>query len=258
MKAALFLALLLPVLVSAADPAEIKLLIACDKLADAKKILEVKTDTPADVRVCFFDTSKTLLDASKVIVRARLEAKADGKKDVTVKLRGAKTPPAGFESLKSEADWVGPNLLKDVKPSFEVKQEDLNETPLKEVLDGKLNVGEILSDEQKKFAQACLDAGQPALAWGDMRRYGEIQVWKSKHTVGKLKKKVTVELWRLERPEKGDLELLEISVKTEKDDPRSVSEIAAEFYQEALDAGLGEATGASKTQKVIEYYKPGK
>lgn len=257
MKAALFLALLLPVLVFAADPAEIKLLIAPGKLAEAKKILEVKTDKPVEVRVYFFDTAQTLLDANKVIVRARLEAKADGKKDVTVKLRGAKTPPEGFKGLEEEADWVGPNVARDVRPSFEVKQENLNETPLKEVLAGKLNVGDILSDEQKKFAQACLGAGQPALAWGDMRRYGEIQVWKSKHTVGKLKKKVTVELWRLERAEKDDLELLEISMKTEKDDPRSVDEIAAEFYQEALSAGLGEATGASKTQKVIEYYKPG-
>lgn len=252
--------LLLPTLIFAQE-AEIKMLISPKKLEVAKKTLKIKAAEKPELRVCFFDTAGAELDAKKLILRVRLEEKANkaGEKDVdaVVKLRGTDKAPEGFKEMKPEADWVGPDVAKDVKPSFSIKEKELNEKMMRKVLAGEANVKTLLSDEQKKFAASSLKMKEEAFPWGKLRRYGVIEVWKSKRDVGTLED-VTVELWRLVMEGKEPLELLEISIKTKEGDPRPVADLAAEFYAAAEKAGFGKATGESKTQKVIEYYRPGK
>ncbi len=252
--------LLLPTLLFA-QKAEIKMLIDQDKLEMAKTKLDIKAGEKPEVRVCFFDTAGAELDAKKLILRVRLEEKANkaGEKDVdaVVKLRGTDKAPVGFKEMKPEADWVGPDVAKDVKPSFSIKTEGLNEKRMRKVLAGEANVKTLLSEEQKKFAASSLKLAAEAFPWEKLRRYGVIEVWKSKRDVGTLED-VTVELWRLAMDGKEPLELLEISIKTKDGDPQPVAEAAAEFYAAAEKAGFGKATGKSKTQKVIEYFRPGK
>ncbi|MDZ4288852.1 MAG: hypothetical protein U0984_12880 [Prosthecobacter sp.] len=261
MKTLLLLLLILAPGMLLAEQAEIKMLIAPDKLGEAKTTLDIKASEAPEVRVCFFDTAEAALNEKKLILRVRLEEKANqaGKKDVdaVVKLRGTKTAPDGWEELKPEEDWVGPDAAKDVKPSFSIKEEGLDEARMRKVMDGALAVKEVLSDQQREFCAACLGWKRKAFPWPDLKRYGVIEVWKSKRDWGAFKK-VTVELWRLAKDGKEPMELLEISVKTKEGDAKPAAEVAREFYAAAAQAGLGKATGESKTQKVIDYFKPGR
>lgn len=235
-----------------AEKAEIKMLIDQSVLPHAKSKLKAAPAGDPEVRVCFFDTPEARLNDKNLILRARLGKDVDA----VVKLRGTNEPPGnGFPTLEKESDWVAPG---DVKTSYSIKTDNLDEAKMRDVIDGKLELHEILSDEQKRFAATAAGMKAIKFPWGDLRRYGVIEAWKSKIDLSKFKD-VTVEFWRLT---KGgtQLELLEISIKTGKKDSkdkRPVKEIADEFYQAAKDAGLGTATGESKTQKVMEFFKPG-
>jgi len=256
MKKCLFLFLPLFFLPSVllADSAEIKMLIAEEMRPAAMKTLKMESGKPPEVSISFFDTKDTALDAANLIVRVRQEHKA-GKSgkfelDSVVKLRGAQ-PPKGFDTLEPEADWVGPEA---VKASFSIKEEDgLNATLVADVLAGKEPVQKVLTETQQSFAAACF--GKP-VPWPELRRYGVIEVWKSKRDIGEFKD-VTVELWKLTPTAGKPLELLEVSIKVKNASADEIKTNAAAFYAAASKAGLGIAAGASKTSQVINALKPG-
>ncbi len=261
MKTQFLLPLLFIPMLLRAETAEIKMLIDEGKRLEALSILGVKAEGEPETRVCFFDTPDAVLDQHRLILRIRLDTKAgnNGKKnaDTIVKLRGAVQPPQGFETLKPEMDWTGPAASK---PSYSIKAEDLAEAEMTQVLDGKLPLEKVLTAEQMGFVAACLNpAGdrKVKVPWTALVRYGVISAWKSKREVGEFSK-VTVETWRLSREGKPLLELLEISVKIEAPTASEIAANAAAFYAAAEKKGLGKPTGASKTNRVSEYFKPGR
>lgn len=242
-----------------AGTAEIKLLIAEDMRPAAMKVLKMKAEGAPEVSVCFYDTAEGALDTRGLILRVRREheANAEGEKelDAVVKRRGDGPAPGRFKDLKPEEDWVGPESMK---LSFSIKAENLDESLVMEVLEGKKQVREALSDQQQQFAKACLNLPEGAeVPWKDLRRYGVIAVWKSKRDIGEFQK-AAVEYWRL-TPEKGPVvELLEVSVKVKADTPEEIKAQAVAFYAAAKVMGLGVPAGASKTSRVMEVLKPGK
>lgn len=241
-----------PTLALAAEKVEVKLLVAPGNLVAAKQALEklAKGTAYAEQVVFFFDTADGALSRRGVILRAREVMGSPG--ESTVKLRGAGDAP-GFD-VPAETDVMAPG--KSVE-SRSLDDESIPAGRIAAMANGKvIALKEIFSDRQREFAQVGAGSDFP-IDWTALHRYGpaHAKVWKKTLEIGDFKK-VTAESWLLARANAEPLELLEVSVKVKGDSEKEIASAAGRFF-EAAKPDFGAPSGESKTQKVLDYYKPG-
>ncbi|MBS0660671.1 MAG: CYTH domain-containing protein [Verrucomicrobia bacterium] len=230
--------------------AEVKFLVDQDDLVSAKVALQkagVALETSqADRLVCFFDTADRQLDQKGLIVRVR--ARAGGKADLVVKLRGQQKPSTSVQP-EEECDVVSPH---DVKRSFKVESKP-TAGEAEPVLAGQVSVETLLKGPPASFLAACLQPLElPKIQW---LRYGPVAAWKWEGALPDFPAEVTVELWKMSKAG-AEKELLEVSIKVNESSQAAQEEAIAKFYAAVAKLGLGKGAAKSKTSQVLDFYHP--
>jgi len=235
-----------------ARKSEIKLFITATNTKQALKTFQLDERRAKKRTVCFFDTSARSLAASHLILRARQSKK--GHTDSTVKLRAeddALELSDAELAIQPEQDWTnetGPAHSRSL--DRDVPDNGL----LSEVVAGRRAVIELFSDEQKDL----VTGRAKDLNWADLRLYGpvDVMVWRQQWKLDGFPEEVTVELWNLQLDGKV-LDVLEVSAKVKATTDEQAKELARQFFAAARVAGMGEPTGQSKTQMVLDFFQPG-
>ena len=94
--------------------------------------------------------------------------------------------------------------------------------------------------------------------WAGLRLYGpvEAEVWKQQWKLDGFPEDVTVELWHLQKDGEQQ-DILEVSANAKAETDEQAKELAQRFFAAARAAGMGEPTGLTKTQMVLDFYQPG-
>ena len=232
---------------------EIKLVVAAENLAHARRVLKLEEQPPDQQVVCFFDTADGALRANHLILRARQDDGEAG--ESTVKLRAVPEGEALTEqelALPPEQDWTradGPTL------SRALDSDPLETGAVPRVIENGKNVISLFDPQQRALVTARIGD----LDWSRLKRYGPIraEVWKRQLKLDGFKGRVTVEIWHLKDGDRSQ-EILEISTKAKADSEIEARQIAKSFFHAAKTAGFGDPTGDTKTAKALEFYKPGR
>ncbi len=231
---------------------EIKLIVTAANTEQALKALKLDERRAKKRTVCFFDTGQRLLAANHLILRARQSSK--GRTDSTVKLRADNDALELSErelEIQPEQDWTneaGPAHSRSLDHDLPING------LLSEVVAGQQAVVELFSKEQKELVTARV-AG---FNWTDLRLYGpvEVLVWRKQWKLDGFPEDITVEVWNLQKEGKTR-DILEVSAKVKAESDELAKELAGKFFAAARDAGIGEPTGQSKTQMVLDFFQPG-
>jgi hypothetical protein len=242
-------------IVSSSSPErmEIKLLVPADKVTQATKILELDSRPSVKQIICFFDTTDGALEARGLILRARQKTGSPG--DSTVKLRT--TGDTGElskleQSIKPEADWTRET---DPSTSRSVDNPALPDGLVRKVAQGGAGAKKLFNKEQRRLVEARIKD----FNWGGLRCYGPIQaeVWEQSFKLKIFPDAVTVERWHMTK-ETRTLDILEVSAKARVQTAAEGKELVKQFFKATEEAGLGSPGGRSKTQIVLDFFKPGR
>jgi hypothetical protein len=232
---------------------EIKLFVTAGNAAQAIQALKLDEHRAVQESVCFFDTPDGALAAHNLILRARQKAGQPG--ESTVKLRvpaGAAELSDAERDIPPEQDWTseaGPTLSRSV-----------NRKSLAKDLVAKVAAGQVAVDELFNAAQRRLvGARMKDLRWASLRRYGPIaaSTWQQQWKLAGFSEPVTVELWHLRQASRR-LDILEVSAKTRAETDEQAQALARRFFGAAQAAGLGAPAGLTKTEQVLDFFKPGR
>ncbi|MFC1720071.1 CYTH domain-containing protein [Pseudomonadota bacterium] len=232
---------------------EIKLFITAANTEQALKALKLDMTRAKKRTVCFFDTAERSLSASHLILRARQSSK--GRTDSTVKLRVGSEPIELSDAelaIQPEQDWtneIEPTHSRSLDYDWPVRG------LLSEVVAGQQAVIELFTQEQQELVKGRMKD----LNWADLRLYGpvEILIWRKHLKLDGFPEDVTIELWNLQKDGKT-LDILEVSAKVKAETDQIAKDLARQFYRAARDAGMGEPTGQTKTQMVLDFFQPGR
>ncbi len=252
----LVLAWMAPAVASAKKPgrerSELKMVVPPDRVAAAFAALRLAEKTPASLEVVFFDTADAALQSRNVILRVRHRAGTPG--DSTVKIRTTTNDDALGEAEKAitpELDWINPDAPAVSRSiSHELPPDQYNA-----VLHDGASAETLFSDKQRQL----VETRRPGLAWTDLVAHGPVraEVWDRQCKLKGFPKPVTVERWHLERGGQK-AEIFEVSVKVSTSSETEAKELAIAFFQAAEDAGFGRPSGQSKTQLVLDFFRPSK
>ncbi len=235
-----------------ARKSEIKLFVTAANTEQAIKALKLDQHKAKKRTVVFFDTSDRSLAAQHLILRARQQGKGHG--DSTVKLRApeGQTELSDAElAIQPEQDWTNENA-----PTLS-RSKDRESTAkglVSKVITGQLPATELFSAEQQELVLGRMKD----FDWVDLRLYGpvEAEVWKQQWKLDGFPEDVTVELWHLQKEGKTK-DILEVSANARAETDEQARELARRFFAAAKAAGMGEPTGQTKTQMVLDFYQPG-
>lgn len=232
---------------------EIKLFVRPENTERALAVLKLDEKRAVRQMVCFFDTAAGALEAQSLILRARQKDGESGQS--TVKFRATDGAPELSEAERAippEQDWThegGPTLSRSVDSS------PLSKGLVSKVAAGEGEVVRLFNDEQKNLVMARMKD----LNWGSLRCYGpvEAKIWREQLDLDGFEEKVTVEVWHLEK-DGNSLEVLEVSANANADSEAQAQALAKQFFAAARSAGLGEPAGKTKTEMVLDFFRPGR
>jgi hypothetical protein len=235
---------------SVRERSELKLIVPADRVAAAIATLRLTEKTPAPLEVVFFDTKDAALQAKNFILRVRHKAGTPG--DSTVKIRitaGEGTLSDVEQAIPPDLDWTSaeaPSVSRSLNHKLPPDQYNA-------VLGGGASPATLFSGKQRRLVEARI----PSFPWTALYAHGPVQaeVWDRQCKLKGFPKPVTVEHWHLR---KGELraEILEVSVKVTASSEAEAKAQAAVFFQAAEDAGFGRPSGQSKTQIVLDFFRP--
>jgi hypothetical protein len=230
---------------------EVKLVVPADKVAGATKILKLDKQTAVEGEIVFFDTEDGALFAKNLILRAR--QKTGGLADSTVKLRTAGNGVDLSEvekAIKPEADWTD-----ETDPSFSRSVDNalLPDGFLRQVVAGGATADKLFNNQQRGLVESRMKN----FSWSSLKCYGPIQaeVWEQKFKLEGFPNAVTVERWHMKKKERT-LDILEVSAKARPQTTAEAKELAKQFFKAAAQSGLGNPGGLSKTEIVLNFFKP--
>jgi len=231
---------------------EIKLFVTAANTEQAIKALKLDQHKAKKRTVIFFDTGDRSLATNHLILRARQQG--DGRGDSTVKLRapeGATELSDAERAIQPEQDWTNE---KEPTLSRSKDRESLAKGLVSKVVAGQLNVAELFDAEQQELVSGRMNG----FNWADLRLYGpvEAEVWKQQWKLDGFPDDVTVELWHLQKDGRMQ-DILEVSANAKAETDEQAKELAQRFFAAARAAGMGEPTGSTKTQMVLDFYQPG-
>jgi len=203
--------------------------------------------------VIFFDTGDRSLAANHLILRARQQGKG-GRGDSTVKLRvhdGATELSDAELAIQPEQDWTNENVAT---LSRSKDRESLAKGLVSQVIAGQLAMADLFDEEQHELVAGRMKD----FNWADLRLYGPVEadVWKQQWKLDGFPEDMTVELWHLQKEGKQQ-DILEVSANAKAETEEQAKELARRFFAAAKAAGMGEPTGQTKTQMVLDFYQPG-
>ena len=231
---------------------EIKLLVRADKMTEATKILELAARPAIKQIVCFFDTTNGTLAARGLILRARQRAGSPGDSTVKMRTTGDTGELSKLEqSIKPETDWTRET---DPSTSRSMDNSALPDGLVRQVAQGGAVAKKLFKKEQRRLVEARIKD----FDWGGLKCYGPIQaeVWEQSFKLKIFPDAVTVERWHMTK-ETRTLDILEVSAKARVQTAAEGKELVKQFYKATEEAGLGRPGGRSKTQIVLDFFKPG-
>jgi len=229
-----------------AGKTEFKFLVSATNTASALQALKLDEHCAEKQIVYYFDTSDKILAAHHLTLRARQPAGRPG--DSTVKLRASagKLEWTDLErTLKPEQDWTSEREVTESR----ALDSRLTTGSVAKVAAGAAPVSELFTAAQRQLVAARL----PGVAWESLKCYGpvEAEVWPRQTKLPGFPEPVTVELWHLRQAGRTQ-DLLEVSVRVPS------SKLVRQFFETGKASGLGEPAGQTKTQKVLDFFKPGR
>ena len=155
-------------------------------------------------------------------------------------------------AIQPEQDWTretDPILLRSVDCK------SLADGLVSKVAARQATVDQLFNQTQRKLVAARMKE----FAWESLRCYGpvEAELWPRQAKLLGFAEAVTVELWHL-RQDGRTQDILEVSASTKAKTEAQAQSLAKQFFEAAKAAGLGEPAGQTKTQKVLEFFKPGR
>lgn len=232
---------------------EIKLFVTAGNTETALKALKLDEKLAVRQVVCFFDTSDWILRANHLILRARQKEGETGESTVKLRVLGGESELSDAErDIQPEQDWANE---ADPALSRAVDSKPLAMGLVPKVAAGDGEVAVLFDEPQQKLVTARV----ADFNWADLKRYGpvETQVWLKHRKFDGFQEKVTVELWHLEKDGRK-LDILEVSTKVKADTEDEARALAQKFFGAARAAGLGKPSGKTKTQMVLDFFKPGR
>lgn len=232
---------------------EIKLYVTAENAAQAMQALKLDEHKAKKRTVVYFDTSDKSLAAEHLILRARQGGKGS-RGDSTVKLRasaGATALSAAELAIQPEQDWTNEH---EPTLSRSKDRESIAKGLVSQVIAGELAVAELFDAGQQELVTARMKN----FNWADLRLYGPVKasVWRQQWKLDGFPEDVTVELWHLKKDGKTE-DILEVSANTKAETDEQARELAQRFFAAARAAGMGEPTGQTKTQMVLDFFQPG-
>lgn len=235
---------------SVRERSELKLVVPADRVPAAIATLRLAEKTPAPLDVVFFDTKDAALQAKNLILRIRHKAGTPG--DSTVKIRttaGEGTLSDVEQAIPPEFDWISadaPSVSRSLNHKLPPDQYNA-------VLSGGASPATLFSGKQRRLVEARI----PAFPWTELYAHGPVQaeVWDRQCKLKGFPKPVTVEHWNLKKGEQT-AEILEVSVKVTASSEAEAKALATVFFQAAEAAGFGRPSGQSKTQIVLNFFRP--
>lgn len=232
---------------------EIKLYVTAENAGQAMQALKLDEHKAKKRTVVFFDTSDRALAAQHLILRARQGGKGS-RGDSTVKLRapaGATELSAAELAIQPEQDWTNEH---EPTLSRSKDRESIAKGLVSQVIAGELAVAELFDAGQQELVTARMKN----FNWSDLRLYGPVKasVWRQQWKLDGFPEDVTVELWRLKKAGETK-EILEVSANTRAETDEQAKELAQRFFAAAKAAGMGEPSGQTKTQMVLDFFQPG-
>jgi len=233
---------------------EIKLFVTAANTEQAIKALKLDEHQAKLRTVVFFDTSDRSLAANHLILRARQPGKGR-RGDSTVKLRapeGAVELSDAELAIQPEQDWTNEN---EATLSRSKDRESLAKDLVPRVIAGQLAMADLFDEEQHELVAGRMKD----FNWAQLRLYGPVRakVWRQQWKLDGFPEDMTVELWHLQKEGKTQ-DILEVSATAKAETEEQAKELARRFFAAARAAGMGEPTGQTKTQMVLDFFQPGK
>ena len=231
---------------------EIKLLVNTENAAQAIQALKLDERQAVKEIVCYFDTGDGALEAHQLILRARQKAGQPGESTVKLLATAGATDLSDEErAIQPEQDWTNENVAT---LSRSKDRESLAKGLVSQVIAGQLAMADLFDEEQHELVAGRMKD----FNWADLRLYGpvEAEVWKQQWKLDGFPEDVTVELWHLQKEGKQQ-DILEVSANAKAETEEQAKELARRFFAAARAAGMGEPTGVTKTQMVLDFYQPG-
>lgn len=232
---------------------EIKLFVTPGNTEQALKALKLDEKIAVRQVVCFFDTGDGALRANHLILRARQKEGEAGESTVKLRAMEGETELSDAErAIQPEQDWANEN---EPTLSRAMDSELLPNGLVPKVTASDGDVSELFDEKQQKMVITRM----ADFKWDRLKRYGPVEtlVWQQHRKFVGFKERVTIELWRLEKDGRK-MEILEVSTKVKAGTEEKARAMAKKFFLSARAAGLGEPSGKTKTQMVLEFFKPGR
>lgn len=231
--------------------AEFKLIVAAANTPQASAALQLDAQRSERQTVCFFDTRDGALNANHLILRVR--QKGDDPAESTVKIRtdgNESTLSKAEQDIPPEQDWTHES---DPTLSRSLDHGPVAKDVLTQVAAGQAPVAGLFNEPQRQLVAARLKD----FNWDSLRCYGplEARVWRQQWKFKGVPGKVTVELWHLQQAGRS-LDILEVSTKAKAGSEAQTQALARQFYAAAKASGMGDPAGITKTQMVLDFFKP--
>ncbi len=248
--AGLYFTASVPAKKSAGDRSEVKLVIPAERAAAAAATLGLAEKTPAPLEVLFFETKDAALQARHLILRVRHKAGTPGESTVKLRMTSGEDELSEDEaSIPAEAEWANADVpLMSRSLNYKIPPDQYNA-----VLRSGASAETLFSGKQRRLVEARL----PNFTWSSLVAHGPVQgeIWDRQCELKGFSIPISVERWRLQKDGR-DAEILELSAKIKSGREADAREMAASFFQAAEAAGFGPPNSLTKTQVVLDFFRP--
>ncbi len=232
------------------ERSELKLVIPPDRAAAAAAVLGLAEKTPAPLEVLFFDTKDAALHDKDLILRVRHKAGSPGQSTVKLRVSPGGGPLGDIEeSITPEMEWTNTRApLMSRSIDHKIPPDQYNA-----VLRDGASAKTLFNDKQRRLVEARL----PEFQWESLIAHGPLhgEIWDQQCQLKGFPKPVTVESWHLQKGDQSS-EILELSAKVTAGSETEANEMAVAFFQAAEAAGFGKPNGLTKTQMVLDFFRP--
>jgi hypothetical protein len=221
------------------ERAEIKLLVQPNKIAEARRALNLTGAAEKHYKIYFVDTGRFDLNKTGLILRLRDEGSV---METTVKFRPVDSSIPLDEqwqgTLEKESEWLigkGENLSYSLSHELNGPERIKNPSENLDIL--------FMEDQKALFKKVTNHEFDPA----ELKVFGPIaaEIWEWRE--GTVDDKVSAELWTL-----GNEQIFELSRKTKAN---NLKEKADDFERAFKQKGIAvDSNPESKTRKALEYY----
>lgn len=239
-----------PVKKSKGEKSELKMVVSPDRVAMAMTVLDLEEKPPVPTEALFFDTKGGALQAANLILRVRHKAGTPGTSTVKLRTLGGEGELSEAEkSTPPEFEWTNP----DEAMVSRAKDHQIPPDRYNAVIRHGASPALLFSKKQR----AAVAARLPELRWEDLIAHGPVhgEVWDRQSELKGFPIPVTVERWHLQRDGQS-AEIFEVSAAERTRNQTEAKELAAAFFQAAENAGFGRSMSKTKTQMVLDFFRP--